>query len=481
MLGEVPRRAVPPDLPEHWLSPGDDSYDDTRAVWNGRHDRRPAHIARCRTATEVSEALRYAAAAGLDVTVRGGGHGGGGSVADGALMVDVSPMRAVTVDTGARVAVAEGGALVRDLDTVTAPYGLACPAGPVADAGLGGLALGGGHGWLARRWGLTCDHILAAQVVLADGSIIDATEDSHPELLWALRGGGGTFGVVTRFTLRLRPVGQVLFSVGVHALDDAPAALAAYRAYTGRQPAELHTVARLKRAGGQPWVPEHLRGEPVLLLLAVWSGDPEDGPARTAELFDGAAPAGRIDRALPYPHLQALGDDTRPQGHRYLTAAAHLDDLPGDAVRQLVAATREHPSPLGSIEVEYLRGAIAQVPDEDSAFPGRGARYRLTVAAHWTDPGQDAEHLAWSRATADRMRAFGTGGARLDHAEGGADRRARERYGPERYARLAAVKKAYDPTGLLRGAIELRPEGDGRLPGAPHQAGNPEKRISGPG
>ncbi|WP_063773494.1 FAD-binding oxidoreductase [Streptomyces rubellomurinus] len=486
MRGEVPRQAALPERPEHWVSPGDAAYDETRAVWNGLHDRRPAHIARCRTATEVSQALRYAAAAGLDVTVRGGGHHVAGSaVADGTLMVDVSPMRAVTVDVHARVAVAEGGCRLRDLDTVTAPYGLACPTGTVADTGLGGLALGGGYGWLARRWGLTCDHILAAQVVLADGSIIDATEHSHPELLWALRGGGGTFGVVTRFTLRLRPVGQVLYGAGVHALDDAPDALAAYRAYTGRQPVDLHTVARLGHAGDQPWVPEHLRGGPVLLLLAVWSGDPEDGPAQAASLFDEIPPAAQVARAMPYPHLQALGDDTRPKGHRYSTSAAYLDDLPGDAVRQLVEAARENPSPRCSIDLEYLRGAIADVPEQDSAFPGRAAPYQLTVSAHWTDPGQDAEHLAWSRATADRTRPFGTGGGYLNHAERGAGRSAREHYGPDRYARLAAVKKAYDPTNLLRGTVDIRPEGDhgqglaGARAGAP--GGNPGERAARPG
>jgi FAD/FMN-containing dehydrogenase len=460
MQGDVPRQAT---LPEHWLSPADAGYDETRRVWNGMHDRRPAHIARCRTAAEVSEALRYAAAAGLDVTVRGGGHNVAGSaVADGALMIDLSPMRAVTVDAEARTVVAEGGCLLRDLDAATAPYGLACPAGVVSDTGLGGLALGGGYGWIARRWGLTCDHIISAEVVLADGSVIEATEDSHPELLWALRGGGGNFGVVTRFRLRLRPVGPVLFSAGVYALNDVPNALAAYRKYTERQAADMHTVGGLKRAGEQPWVPEHLRGEHVLFLIAVWSGDPEDGPAQAASLFEEVVPAAHVSRAMTYPQLQALGDDTQPKGHRYFTKACYLEDLSADAVRQLVDATLDNPSPLCSIDLEYLRGAVAAVPEEDSAFPDRGAPYQLTVSAHWTDPEQDAEHTVWSRATIDRMRAYGTGGAYLNYVEGEADRKALELYGPDRYARLAAVKKAYDPTNLLRGNLNIRPEGDDR-------------------
>ncbi|MEU0009287.1 FAD-binding oxidoreductase [Streptomyces sp. NPDC006314] len=424
------------------------------------HDRHPAHIARCRSAADVSEALRYAATRDLPVTVRGGGHNVGGSaVADGAVMIDLSPLRTVTVDPEAQVAEAGGGCLLRDLDTATAPYGLACPSGVVSHTGLGGLALGGGYGWLARQWGLTCDHILAAEVVLADGSVIEVTEESHPELLWALRGGGGNFGVVTRFTLRLRPVGPVRFSLGVYALDEVPDALAAYRKYTGRQPPEMHTVGGLKRAGHQEWIPPHLRGEPVLFLIAVWSGDPEEGQARTAALFEEVVPAAHVSHTMTYPALQALGDDSQPKGDRYFIKSSYLDDLSPSAVRRLVAAALDEPTALCSIDFEFLRGAISDVPDEASAFPGRDAPYQVTVVSHWTDPERDSEHIVWARETAERLREFGTGGAYANYVQGEGDGRAPDIYGRDRYARLVAVKKKYDPDNVLRGNLNIRPEG----------------------
>ncbi|MDN0200261.1 FAD-binding oxidoreductase [Streptomyces sp. S.PNR 29] len=450
-----------PAPPAHWLSPGDPGYDEARRVWNGMHDRRPAHIARCRTAADVSEALRYAAARGLDVTVRGGGHNVGGSaVADGAVMIDLSPLRTVTVDPVAEVAEAGGGCLLRDLDTATAPYGLACPSGVISHTGLGGLALGGGYGWLARQWGLTCDHILAAEVVLADGTVVEATEESHPELLWALRGGGGNFGVVTRFTLRLRSVGPVRFSMGVYALDEVPHALAAYRKYTERQPLPMHTVGGLKRAGQQEWIPPHLRGKPVLFLIAVWSGDPEDGPARTAELFEEVVPAAHVSHTMSYPQLQALGDESEPKGDRYFIKSCYLDDLSPEAVRRLVEATLDEPSALCSIDFEFLRGAISDVPDEESAFPGRDAPYQVTVESHWTDPDLDEEHIAWARETVARIREFGTGGAYVNYVQEEGDRKASAIYGRGRHARLMAVKKKYDPGNVLRGNLNIRPEGD---------------------
>lgn len=230
------------------LYPGDPGYDETRAVWNAMHDRRPAWIARCRTAGEVAAALRFAVAGGHQVTVRGGGHNvAGAAVADGAVMIDLSPMRGVLVDAKAMLAYADGGCLLRDVDAATARYDLACPSGVVSHTGLGGLALGGGYGWLARTWGLTCDHIAAAQVVLADGSIVEASDAEHQDLLWALRGGGGHFGIVTRFTLRLRPAGPLYYHVAQYPLEAAARALAAYRAFAEGQPRALHTIGALKR------------------------------------------------------------------------------------------------------------------------------------------------------------------------------------------------------------------------------------------
>ncbi|MFD6939101.1 FAD-binding oxidoreductase [Streptomyces goshikiensis] len=440
----------PTALPGHWLNPGDPGYDQARSIWNAMHDRRPALIAPCRDAAEVSLALRYAAVEGLDVTVRGGGHNvAGTAVADGALLIDLSPMSDVTVDPVAQVAHAGGGALLRDVDAATTAHGLACPAGVVSHTGLGGLALGGGYGWLARKWGLTCDHILAAEVVLADGSVVEASEESHPELLWALRGGGGNFGVVTRFTLRLRPVGPVHHHVGVYPLEQAPAALAAYREFAERQGPDLHAVGCLKFAGEQEWIPAGLRGERALFLTVAWFGDPAEGPARSAALFDAAPPVGSLSRVFSYAELQALGDHGEPHGNRYFTKSCYLDALSPAEVAEFVAIAGDMPSRLSSVDFEYLRGAIADGSGTGSAFPSREAPYICTVSSQWTDPGQDAENTAWPRQSIERLLPFSTGGAYVNYLQDEKEGRVREVYGAERHERLAAVKKAYDPGNVL--------------------------------
>ncbi len=448
--------------PEHWLGPSDDGYDGARRVWNAMHDRYPAHIARCRTVAEVVEALRFAARAGLDVTVRGGGHNvAGTAVDDGTVMIDLSPMRQVTVDRLARTARAQGGCLLADVDAATTPHGLACPSGVVSHTGLGGLALGGGYGWLARTWGLTCDHIMAAEVVLADGSIVEATEVEHPDLLWALRGGGGNFGIVTRFTLRLRPVGLVHFHVGVYPLAAAPATLAAYRDFAQRQPDLLHTVGALKHAGKQEWIPAHLADGPALFLSSAWFGDPADGPGQTAGLFRAAKPAGESVRLLSYAELQALSDHSEPHGNRYFTKSCYLHDLPPKASAEFVVAAAEMPSALSSIDFEYLRGAIASVPESESAFPSRAVPYIFTASSQWTDIRHDPENIAWPRRSIERLAPFSTGGAYVNYLQSEKEGRVREVYGAERHGRLAAVKEAYDPDNVLRRNQNIPPAASG--------------------
>ncbi len=397
------------------LYPGDPGYDETRAVWNAAHDRRPAWIARCRTAAQVRDALRLAVSDGIQVTVRGGGHNvAGAAVADGAAMIDLSPMRGVLVDAKAKVAHADGGCLLRDVDAATARYGLACPAGVVSHTGLGGLALGGGYGWLARTWGLTCDHILAAQVVLADGSIVEAGDSEHQDLLWALRGGGGTFGVVTRFSLRLRPVRPLYHHVAQYPLEEAAQALAAYRAFAGHQPRTLHTVGTLKRVpGDDPPEPPGaaLPGRVVLRLSSAFFGDPQDGPRQVARLMRLAPSRTVTGRVISYAELQGLGDHSEPMGHRYYTRSGYLTDLPAEAAASMLGSAKEMPSELSSIDFEYLRGAIADQPARDGAFPSRDAPYIVTASAQWTDPAGDEENAAWP-AAASRLSARSEGQAR---------------------------------------------------------------------
>ncbi|GIG63542.1 oxidoreductase [Longispora fulva] len=440
------------------LGAGETGYDHARRVWNGMHDRRPALIARCLDSGDVSAALRYARTVGLPVTVRGGGHNvAGTAVADAALMIDLSLMRAVTVDAAERVAVAEGGCLLSDLDAATVPHDLACPAGVVSHTGLAGLALGGGYGWLGRKWGLTCDHILAAEVVLADGSVVEAAADRHADLFWALRGGGGNFGIVTRFTLRLRPVGPVYFHTGVYSLADAPAALREYRTFAEKQPSDLHTIGAFKHAGQQSWIPVALRGTPALFLTAVWLGEPTEGPGNTGPLFDAAPPAGASARVMPYAELQALGDHSEPHGNRYFTKSCYLADLTDDPVAEMTASADEMRSPLSCIDFEYLRGAIADVPEADSAFPRRDAPYIYTVSAQWTESSADQENIDWSRHGVRRLAPWQYGGAYVNYLQDEPSDAVIDVYGQSRYSTLADVKRRYDPDNLLAGNQNIVP------------------------
>ncbi|MEV7780021.1 FAD-binding oxidoreductase [Kitasatospora sp. NPDC088351] len=462
LLGPVHRESAESSLRRRFegrlVGPDDPAYDEVRAVWNGMHERRPSLVARCSNAADVGAALRYAAATGRAVTVRGGGHNvAGTAVADDAVMIDLSLMRGVDVDPGARIARAQGGCLLRDLDAATLAHGLACPAGVVSHTGLGGLALGGGYGWLGRKWGLTCDHLLAAEVVLADGTVVEATEEEHPELLWGLRGGGGNLGIVTRFTLRLRPVGPVSYRTGVFPLSEAAAALADYREFAEAQGPDLHAVGALKHAGRQDWIPAELRGAPALFLTAAWFGAEELGPARTAPLFARAAPGATASRVMSYAQLQALGDHGEPHGNRYFTKSCYLTGLSAGPVGQLIESAREMPSPRSSVDFEYLRGAICDVPDADSAFPRRDAPYICTVSAQWTDPAEDAANAAWSRRGVERLADWQFGGAYVNYLQDEKPGKVAEVYGAARYERLAAVKRRYDPDNVLAGNQNIPP------------------------
>ncbi|MET7802180.1 BBE domain-containing protein, partial [Streptomyces decoyicus] len=342
-------------------------------------------------------------------------------------------------------------------DAATTPHGLACPAGVVSHTGLAGLALGGGYGWLARKWGLTCDHILAAQVVLADGSIVRASPDEHADLLWGLRGGGGNFGIVTRFRLRLRQVGTVHHQVGVYSLAEAAQALATYRVFAENQHPDMHAVGCLKVAGRQDWIPRSLWDQPALFLTAVWLGAPEQGPEAASALFDKAEPAGSRSRQLTYAELQALGDHGEPHGNRYFTKSCYLEDLTPEAVIAILASAQDVRSPLSSIDFEYLRGEITSVPDAASAFPRREAPYIYTASAQWKDPSQDAGNIAWTRSSVAQLELWHYGGAYVNYVQDEAATKVREVYREDRYDKLTALKAEYDPTNVLRSNQNIEP------------------------
>jgi FAD/FMN-containing dehydrogenase len=316
----------------------------------------------------------------------------------------------------------------------------------VSHTGLGGLALGGGYGWLARKWGLTCDHIIGAEVVLVDGTVVSVTESSEPDLLWALRGGGGNFGIVTRFTLRLRPVSNVYMRQLTYPLNEAAEAIDGYRKFAEAQSDDLHTVAALKHSAAD--------GLPALFLTAVWLGEPEEGRSATETLAEGVIPATSLERVLPFPVLQGMGDQSEPAGNRYYTKSCYLSELSGELAAHLMTAARECPSHRSSIDFEFLGGAIND-PSIDSAFPHREAPYMCTASAQWIDAIEDEANITWARRTIADLDTWHHGGAYSNYIQDKTDPVAV--YGPQRYERLAALKSRYDRSNILGGSQMIVP------------------------
>jgi FAD/FMN-containing dehydrogenase len=437
----------------------DPRFEGARRIWNGMIDRTPALIACCRGTPDVKTAIGFARETGRPLSVRCGGHNVAGSaVAEGAVMIDLSLMRAVVVDPGARIARASGGCLLRDLDLATTPHGLACPAGVFSLTGLGGLALGGGYGWRCRKLGLTCDHIIGAEVVLADGSVAEVSESQHPDLLWALRGGGGNFGIVTRFTLRLDPAGPMLVRSAVHPVERAVEAMRAYRAFAPGLSDDLHLLGGLRRAAPADPVPPGQRDRPVLGVTIVCSAANAASTGEGRALFEAMPACTVAARTISYLDLQSMGDSGSPAGRRYYTKSGYLAGLCDEAIERLIASSGRNPSHTGSIDVEYLRGAVLRSGPSQSAFPQREAPFMVTVSGSWDDPGLDQDGIAWAREAIDSVHTWEHPGAYSNYiSQHESPQQASAMYGSAIYSRLAQVKQAYDPDNMFRSARNILP------------------------
>jgi FAD/FMN-containing dehydrogenase len=438
------------------LAPNDPSYDEARAIWNGAIDRRPALIARCRDAHDVAAALRLARERDLEIAVRGGGHGVAGmAVNDGGLVIDLEPMRAIAVDPDARTARAQGGVLWGELDAATQAHGLATTGGIVTHTGIAGLTLGGGIGWLMRRHGATVDNFLAAEVVTPDGTIVAADE----ELMWGLRGGGGNFGVVTEFEYRLHEVGPTVLAGPIYyALDDAPEVLRHYRDFIAGAPDELTTILNLRQAPPLPILPPDLHGKPVAAIIACWAGDPEAGERALAPLRRFGTPLIDVIAPRPYVELQSLFNPAVPHGWHYYWKSWELPPLTDAAIDALVEQAAAITSPRSYIIVFQLGGAMTQVGEHDMAFGQRTEGHDVNINAVWLedDPEPD-RHMAWARDTYAALERHGVGRTYVNFLGDEGSARVRAAYGPEKYARLQALKRAYDPANVLRGNQNVRP------------------------
>ena len=434
------------------LRPGAPGYDAARAVWNAMIDRRPALVVRCLGAADVVACVEFARASGLALSVKGGGHNIAGlAVCDGGLLLDMSLMRDVSVDPATRTAQAQAGCLLGDVDRATQPHGLAAPLGFISTTGIAGLTLGGGFGYLTRRHGWSADNVKAVEIVTADARVVRASGDDNVELLWALRGGGGNFGVATAFEYHLHPVGPEITAGAIAwRARDATEMLEFYRGFMAAASPELTCCAILRRAPPAPWLPPAIHGQPIVALFACHIGPAAEGATQLAPLKRHGSPVGDIIQARPFVSQQTMLDATQPAGRRYYWKSEYLAALDRPLLDLAMECAQQMPSPHSSIVLFPIGGALNRLPFAHSAVGNRDAAWVLNIMASWDDPAQDGANIEWARTAWQRMRSFSTGGTYVNFlTEEEGEPRIRAAYG-KNYDRLVEIKRTWDPGNLFR-------------------------------
>ncbi len=433
------------------LTPGSAEYEACRRIWNGMIDRRPAAIARCNGPADVRAAIRFSVDQDVYPAVRGGGHNAAGlAMVDGGLVVDLSRMKGIFVDPAESVATAQTGLTWGEFDRETHLYGLATTGGLISTTGISGLTLGGGVGWLMGRCGLVCDNTLAYDVVVASGELIRASANEHTDLFWALKGGGGNFGVVTSITYRMYPITTVISGMVLHPLAKAREVLRFYRDFVmSGLPDELIVYAAALST------PD---GHPVIALLPAWCGDNLDEGERLLEpLRKFGAPIADMISRMPYPAMQQMIDGAAPFGLRSYWKSRFLRDLPDQAINAFVEFAESRTSPRSIIVLEHSHGAMSRVPPDATAFPSRTAPFDLVLISAWTNPEEDVRHIGWTREFHSAMQPWSAGSVYVNSLDQDDAARVPEAYGAN-YGRLCAVKAAWDPGNRFRRNQNIQPQ-----------------------
>ncbi|MEX0801049.1 MAG: FAD-binding oxidoreductase [Dehalococcoidia bacterium] len=455
-VSESAIQALKEDFRGKVLLPGDAGYDSARAIFNAMIDRRPAVIAQPADTADVQCAVRFAREHDMLVSVKGGGHSAQGySVCDDGLMIDLSLMKAITVDPEARTAVAEGGVNWGEFDAATQEHGLAIPGGRVPSTGIAGLTLGSGSGWLERKLGYTVDNMTGAEVVLASGDAVHASETENADLFWGLRGGGGNFGIVTRFEYRLHPIGPIVYG-GMLGFPRDPAVLCAYRDFMEGAPDDVGGAAALITAPSAEPVPEPVRGMPVMGIVVCYTGKPEDGPKAIKPLLD-LNPVLNMVEPMPYVAVQQMLVEGNPPGMQQYWKAEMYPELPDEAIRTLIEKATPPPSPLTTIIVQPLGGQVHRVPDDATAMGWRAsANWAVHVLGAWEDASQNDEQIAWVRSVNEAMQPWAQKGTYLNYLMDEGEQRVKDSFGSH-YQRMVELKNKYDPTNLFRLNQNIKP------------------------
>lgn len=437
------------------IRPSDTRYDDARAVWNGMIDKYPALIARCTGVADVIDAVHFAREHDLLIAVRGGGHNvAGTAVCDGGIVIDLSEMTGIHIDRDAQTVRAEAGATWADLDRETQVFGMATPGGNVSITGIAGLTLGGGMGWLRRKYGLTIDNLVSLDLVTADGEFLTASERENPELFWGLRGGGGNFGVVTSFEYRLHPVGpEVMFAAPMYPLETARDILPEWRDFVEDAPEEVTAQAIFWSVPDLPDFPEELHGEPILVLPAMHCGPVEEGRRTLQPLREFDEPLIDLSDVMPYTEAQQFADPLLPPEElNYYWKSIDLESLEEEVIEAIVSHAEDRPSPRVLMPIWHHGGAMNRVGATETAYGDRSTTFNLSIDACWEDPVDNEENIAWARDVWKDMHRFSDGGLYLNFAGFGeeGEELLQAAHGEEIYERLVALKDEYDPENRFR-------------------------------
>jgi FAD/FMN-containing dehydrogenase len=435
------------------LAPGDPAYDEARRVHNGLIDKHPAVIARCLHTADVADAVNFGRSEGLEISVRGGGHNvAGKAVTEGGLMIDLSLMKGIHVDPARSTARAQPGVIVGELDRAAAAFGLATPSGVVSSTGIAGLTLGGGIAWLMGKHGMAVDNLLSAEVVLASGEVVTASDGTDPDLFWALRGGGGNFGVVTSFEYRTHPVASVLAGPVLHPLATAPQLFSFYREFAADLPDELSTQAAFLHAPDGS-------GTKLCGVAVCHAGDDADrAEADIRPLRRFGLPAVDMMQRMPYPAVNTGFDWLSPAGALRYWKSAFFSELSDPAVEVMTSAFERAPSELCALVIEDFHGAVTRVAPTATAYPHRERGYNLFLISHWTDPGQTDKGIAWARETFDALSPYMADRSYTNYLSADDYDRVRQAYGPN-YERLVELKRRYDPDNVFRLNHNIDPRG----------------------
>jgi len=442
------------------LNKNDKEYNEARLIWNGMINKHPALIARCKNSRDVSLAVKFARNHNLLVSIRGGGHNvAGNAVCDDGLMIDLSLMNNVSVDQKKMTAILGPGCTLGNADLETQKYGLVIPAGIVTSTGVAGLTLGGGFGWLSRKWGLTCDHLISVEVVTAEGEIIKANANENSDLFWGLKGGGGNFGIVTSFEFKLRELGpEITGGLIIYKLEDTEKVLSFYNEYISTAPREVTTVLVYRYCPPAPFIKEEFHGKPIFAIGALYAGRADKGLEIFKPLKRFGSPIGDAIVPKPFVTHQAMLDAGQPKGASYYWKSEYLKEVPQGLSEKFVEQTINTSSAASIIAAFQLGGAITDVGEEDTAYSFRNAEFVININTQWQNNSESEKHINWARKTQQLAAPYSMGSGYINFASSDeTPERVTKTYGEEKYKKLVALKRKYDPENFFRLNQNIKP------------------------